>query len=215
MPSTEDVERPPAVLAVVGRYLRRERPLSALLAVVVVSVFVGTYLVTSLLAAVVVGAMLAVAVRVPLLRPHGTVRLETDADPETVVDSFAAPTPPVLPFQWGVADEVTADGEAVTYHVSYLFGLRSVDMTLRTRTEATAAGARRVELELTADGRPWSTYDATIRRDGDRTVVDVEYAADRRFGPRRLPQRIVADRYRDEALAVQGYSVVERDEGYV
>jgi hypothetical protein len=214
MPSRRSVEPPEEAMTVARRYLRRERPLSVLVAVLVASVFVGTFLLTSLLPALAAGAVLVAVVRVPVLRPSGTVRLRTDADVGTVVDSFAGPTPPVLPFHWGIADRITADGDTATYRVSYLLGLRSVDVTVRSRTDTTPTGDRRVALEVTVDDQPRSTYTATVSRRNDRTVVEYEYTANRRFALRRLPQRIVADRYRDEALAVQGYTVVERDEQY-
>jgi hypothetical protein len=54
----------------------------------------------------------------------------------------------------------------------------------------------------------------TQRSKDDGTVVEYEYTADRRFGLRRVPQRIVANRYRDEALEAQEYVVVEQDEQY-
>lgn len=198
-------------MAVAQRYLERERPLSVLVAVVVVSVFFGTYLAMSLLPAVAVGAVLVVVVRAPVLRPHGTVRLRSGDDPATVREAFAGPTPPVLAFQWGIADEVTGEDGTATYAVSYLFGLRSADFTVRTRPESTTEGADEVELDVSANGQQWATYTATIRDAGDGTVVDVEYDSDRRFGLRRLPQQLVARRYRDEALEAQGYAVVERD----
>jgi hypothetical protein len=43
------------------------------------------------------------------------------------------------------------------------------------------------------------------------TVVDVETTSDRRFGLRRLPQRVVATRLMPAALEAQGYQIVERD----
>lgn len=211
MPSPTGGDRRESAVAVAQRYLGRERPLSALVAVVVVSVFFGTYLATSLLPAVAVGAALVVVVRAPVLRPHGTVRLRSDDDPKTVREAFTGPTPPVLAFQWGIADEVASEDGATTYTVSYLFGLRSVDFTVRTRTGTTTDGAGQVELDVTTNGQQWATYTATIREDGDQTVVDVEYNSGRRFGLRRLPQQLVARRYRDEALEAQGYAVVERD----
>ncbi len=214
MPSPRVADRPEAALDVAEQYLRRERPLSALVALLVVSVFVGTFLVTSLLPAVAVGAVLLAVVRAPLVRPRGSVRLRTDADVDTVVESFAGPTPPVLVFQWGIAEEITPGDGPVTYRVSYLFGLRSVDVTVRTRTTDRADG-RRVSLEVTADGHPWATYTVDVSRADGHTVVDYEYRADRRFGLRRLPQRVIAARYRDEALRVQGYRVVEREAEYV
>jgi hypothetical protein len=214
MPATQEVERPQAALAVARQYLRRERTLSALVGVLPASVFVGVFLATSLVLALVAGAVLVVVVRVPLVRSHGTVRLRTDDDVATVVDSFTGPTPPVLTFQWGIADKITATESKVTYHVSYLLGLRSVDVTVYTRTDTTSSGERRVELEVTVDEQPWATYTATISRQNGQTVVDCEYASDRRFGLRRVPQRIVAERYRDRSLAVQGYTAVERNEQY-
>jgi len=210
MPSTTDTERPEAALAVVGRYLRHERPVTALVVVLAIAAFLGTLLATSLVPAVLVAAVLIVAVRAPVLRPEGTVRLHTEKDPEAVLEGFTGPTPPVLAFQWGLADEVTAGNDVVTYRVSYLFGLRSVELTVRTRVDSTADGDR-VELELTTGDRPRATYSATIRPDGEGTAVDLEYVSDRRFGLRRLPQRLLAARYRDEALEVQGYTVVERE----
>ena len=211
MPSTSDVERPAPAVSVVQRYHRRERLLSWVVVAVVVGLFLGTYVAASLAPAVVVGVGLLVLLRAPILRPSGTVRLRTEADVATVVDAFRGPTPPVLAFQWGIADEIATGDDGVTYHVSYLFGSRSTTMTVRTRTETTSADARRVELEITANGRPWATYTATVRREDGQTVVDVEYRSDRRFGLRRLPQQRYAERYRDETLTAQGYEVVERD----
>lgn len=214
MASTEDIDRPRAALPVARRYLRRERPLSTLVGALVVAAFLGTLLVTSLLPAIAVGAVLIAALRAPVFRPHGTARLRTDDDPASVVDSFTGPTPPVLPFHWGIADEITAGDGTVTYRISYLLGLRSVDVAVRAETDTTPDGARRVELELTADGRPWTSYTVTADRSNGETVVAYEYTSTRRFGLRRAPQRIVAARYRDEALEAQGYTVVERDESY-
>jgi hypothetical protein len=210
MPST-DVDPPQDARVVAQQYLRYERPLTGLVVVVLTLAFLGAYLATSLIPAVAVGAGLLVVVRAPLLSPSGTVRLETDADPEAVVDAFTGPTPPVLAFQWGIADDISVGDEAVTYRISYLFGLRSVEMTVQARTGAADDGRRAIELEVTADGQPWSTYAVEVLpRDGG-TTVEYEYTADRRFGLRRLPQRIVASRYRDEALAAQGFTVVSRD----
>jgi hypothetical protein len=165
---------------------------------------------TSLLPAVVVGAVLGVVVRAPVFRPHGTVRVRSDDDPETVRAAFAGATPPMLAFQWGIADTVTTENGTATYTVSYLFGLRSADMAVHPHA-TTVDGNAHVELTVKTNDQEWSTYTATIRGDGDRTVVDIEYTSDRRFGLRRLPQRLVARRYRDAALEAQGYYVIERD----
>jgi len=214
MPSNPDVERPPDARAVAERYRRYERPLSALVAVAAMLAFLATYATTSLLPAVGVAAGLTVLVRAPVFRTQGTVRLETDADADAVVDSFTGPTPPVLAFQWGIADAVAVDDGTVTYRVSYLFGLRSVEVTVRARTDTAPDGGRTVDLEVTANGAPWSTYTVHVAPHDGRTVVEYEYMSDRRFGLRRLPQRLVAGRYRDAALAAQGYTVVDRDGGY-
>ncbi|WP_410767318.1 hypothetical protein [Haloferax sp. DFSO60] len=166
---------------------------------------------TSLLPSIVVAALLVVVARAPLIQSYGTVRLQTDLDSTAVIDSFTGPTPPVLAFQWGIADEIEQEAGAVTYRVSYLFGLRSVDVTVRTETETTLTGEQRIELDITVNDHPWATYTATIRETDDQTRIDVEYASERRFGLRRIPQQVVAERYRDDALIAQGYTVIERD----
>jgi len=91
-------------------------------------------------------------------------------------------------FQWGIADEITTEDETVTYRLSYLFGLRSVEVTVDTRTDHRSDGDRRIKLELTVSGQPWSTYVVTVDTRNDRTVVEYEYTADRRFGLRCIPQ---------------------------
>jgi hypothetical protein len=212
MPSPQDIDRPEAAVDVARQYLRRERPLSALVVVLFTSVFLGTFLATSLLPALVVGAALIVGARAPLIRSHGTVRLRTDDGVKHVTESFTSPTPPVLVFQWGIADEITSRNSVVTYTISHLFGLRSVEMMVQTQTTTTREGAHRVELDVTANGQQWSTYTATIHQHGDQTVVEYEYASNQRFGLRRIPQRIIAKRYRNEALRKQGYTVIERDD---
>ncbi|MFC7250924.1 hypothetical protein ACFQJ5_13880 [Halomicroarcula sp. GCM10025324] len=214
MPSTQEIDRPQEAVDVAKRYLRRERPLSALVVVVVVSMFLGTFLATSLLSALVVGAILVVIARAPLIQSNGTTRLRTDDDSDVVVNAFTGPTPPVLAFQWGIADEITAGENTVTYRISYLFGLRSVESIVRSQTETTPSGARRVELDVTVNGQPWATYTVTVSTDNDRTSIDIEYTSNRRFGLRRIPQQIVAERYRNEALTAQGYTVVERDTNF-
>ncbi|WP_229112458.1 hypothetical protein [Halapricum desulfuricans] len=210
MTSSSDTDRYRNAEPVATQYLRRERPLSTLLVVLAVSVFLGAYLTTSLVPAMGVAVAEVVALRMPVLRTHGTARLSTDDDPDAVHAAFAGPRPPVLALQWGIADEVTAEGDTATYTISYLFGLGSTELVVRTRTETTTDGGERVELEVTENGRPWGSYTATIRRDSDRTIVDVEYGSDRHIGLRRLPQTLVARRYRDAILEAQDYTVLER-----
>ena len=209
MPSEPDAGRRREATAVAERYLRVERLASNSFAVLAVAVFLGTGFLTSLLPAVVVGLLLVGVARAPVLQTSGTVRLQTDDGPDAVVDALTGPTLPVVPLQWGIADEIDADGDAVTYRTSFLFGLRTATVTVRTRTETAPDGTRRVELALEENGDPWGTYTADVSG-GGRTEVNVEYASDRRFGLRRLPQVLVTGRYREEALATQGYTVVER-----
>jgi hypothetical protein len=204
MPS--DVSVPPAAASVAERYRRIERPTSggvALLAgVAVAAAFVRLSIVPAVAVAVVV---LAVA-RVPLLRSDGHARLRTDAALDAVRADFEGLCPPPLALQWGVADAVRPTENGATYEVSYLFGLRSVDIDVDVRPADDD-----VELVVTADGRPWATYSAAFEERDRGTVVTVESASDRRFGLRRLPQFFVAERYVEAALSAQGYTVVERD----
>jgi hypothetical protein len=214
MPSTQAVDRPPEALAVAKRYRRRERPVSTLVVVLAVAGFLATFVATSLVPAVVVGALLIVVARAPIVGSHGTVHLRTDADVESVVESFTGPTPPILVFQWGLADEIVIENETVTYRVSYLFGLRSVEVTVETRTAHTSTDDHQIELELAVGGQPWSTYVVTVGTQDGQTTVECEYTTDRRFGLRRIPQQIVARRYRDDALRAQGYVITGRDDQY-
>ena len=196
--------------AVAGRYFRAQVLATALFAALLVAVFLGTGLLTSLLPAVVIGLLLIGVARAPVFRTRGTVRLRTNDGPDAVVDALTGPTPPVLPLCWGMADEIDADGDAITYRTSFLFGLRTATVTVRTRTETAPDGTRRVELALKENGDPWASYTADVIGGDGGTEIDVEYASDRRFGVRRLPQALVAGRYREEAFAAQGYTVVER-----
>ena len=211
MPSTDTSGRPREALSVAKRYLRRERLVSALVVTLVVSLFLGTYVTTSLFPAVIVAAVLVVVARAPILQSTGTVQLRTDDDLETVLDALTGPTPPVLALQWGVADEVTTEDGVPSYPTSYLFGLRSVTPTVRTQAETASDGEHRVEIAITVNDNPWATYTTTIRDADDQTIVDVEYTSTRRFGLRRVPQQLLAERYRDAALMAQGYTVVKRD----
>ncbi|PSQ43829.1 hypothetical protein BRD14_02450 [Halobacteriales archaeon SW_5_68_122] len=210
MPSETDVERPRDVSAIAERYFRAQALATALLIVFVEGVVLGTYLAISFLSAVVVGLSLIGVAWAPVFRTGGTFHLRTDDGPDAVVDALIGPVPPVLPLHWGMADEVDADGDAVTYRTSFLFGLRTTTVTVRTRTETAPDGTRRVKLELEMDGDPWATYTADVSGGDGRTDVDVEYASGRRFGLRRLPRALVTGRYREEALAAQGYTVVEQ-----
>jgi len=64
---------------------------------------------------------------------------------------------------------------------------------------------------VTVGDRPWGPYRSTVREADGETVVEVDSSSDRRVGLRRLPQVLVANRDRDEALAAQDDAVIERE----
>ena len=131
-------------------------------------------------------------------------------------------------------------GADATYEFTYLFGLKTVELDLSTDVsegespagDAATDGAREtggeretdgvretddrgpvatVEIEGTTDGRPWASYAVAVREAADGgSVVDVELRPTRRFDLRRLPQGWIGGRYYADALAAQGYEVVER-----
>lgn len=222
------------VQSVAKRYRRVWLAVNWLVALSAVGAFLVALALSGLVASVAVAAVLVVALRAPVLRRRGTTRLGTDAAPEAVIEAFASATPPVLAFQWAVADEVrpASDGAGILYEDSWPLGLRTDALAVETEVEATpgasastganggdAVGAAepiaRVRIEGTLDGRSWGAYAATVRESADgspgETTVDVELIPRRRFGLRGVPQALVADAYYAEALAAQGYEVVDRD----
>ena len=211
------VDVPRDAAEVVRRYRRVERAASGALALFATGLVAVAVLWLPLLQAAVASIAVLATLRVPVFRSHGSARLATDADPEAVHDDFAGPTPPVLATQWSVADGVWRTAEGAVYEVSYLFGLRSIDLAVGAREvpagEGEATGDADLELVVTTADRPWATYAVSVDERDGKTVVDVEVASDRRYGLRRLPQWLVAQRYRDEVLAAQGYEVVEREVG--
>lgn len=223
MPSTvTDADVPGEAAAVARRYRRVERPVSGGLALLGGLVATLALFVLPFAAALAVLIGVVVLLRMPIVRTAGTYRLTTDVPPGAVRDAFEGPTPPPLVFYWGLADTVRTTAESARYEVSYLFGLRSTvvvcEHRVRTgggtdRTDGGVDDAADVELVVTVDGSPWATYDVSVAGDEDGATVDVAYRSERRFGLRRLPQRLVARRYRDEALAAQGYTVASDDGG--
>ena len=218
MPSGESDDVPMEAVAVARRYRRVERPVSG-----VVALRGGVGCVTALfrlplLYGLLVAAAVVVVLRAPVLRTDGEYRLTTRTDPEAVREAFASATPPPLALQWGCADDVESTPDGGRYEISYLLGLRSdaVVSELRSSPSRTDGGdddTGEFELVVTADGGPWATYAVSIAERDGTTTVDVEYSSDRRFGLRRLPQQLVARRYRDDALTAQGYTVVRSHGG--
>ena len=47
------------------------------------------------------------------------------------------------------------------YSVSYLFGLRSADVTVQTETSSAAADESVIESDVTVNDQPWATYTST------------------------------------------------------
>ena len=218
MPADRDaVDVPQGAAEVVARYHRLERVGSGALALVAAAAVAASILWLPLLQAAVASLVVLAVVRVPVFRSHGAARLTTSAAPEAVRADFTGPTPPVLTYQWALADGVRRTDAGATYEVSYLFGLRSIDLGVEVREEPAGGGESisdaDLELVVTASGSPWATYAVSVGEQDGRTVVDVEFASDRRFGLRRLPQWLIARRYRDDVLAARGYDVVERDIG--
>jgi hypothetical protein len=220
-----------------ARYRRAERAVSWTLALLAAGAVLAAVTALSLWPGVAVAGLLLLALRAPAFRRRGTARLRTDAPPATVVREFASGKPPILAFQWAVADEVRevddgptdsadedASGTAATYEFSYLLGLKTVELDLSVdASDGDALGGavdageseRRpvatVEIEGTAGGKPWASYAVAVREAADGgSVVDVELRPTRRFDLRRLPQGRVAERYYADVLAAQGYEVVER-----
>lgn len=212
MESPQNIDRRQDAVKVAQRYLRRERVVSSLTAIGVAAVFLGTYFLSSLLIAVGVGVAIVVLLRLPIVSPDGSVRLTTTADPETVLASFTGPTPPVLAFQWGIADTVCIEEGTAMYHISYLFGLRSVTVGVESERVSSDDDTQVIELRVTTNQQPWSTYTVRVSRRNAQTVVEYDYASARQFGLRRIPQRVVAARFREAALEAQGYAVDSRTE---
>jgi hypothetical protein len=218
-------------------YRRADRAVTWLVALAVAGAFLVSVAVADLVPALAVAAILLVAVRAPVLRRRGTTRLRTDAPPEAVVEEFASATPPVLAFQWAIADEVrpASDGSGGRYEHASLLGLRSHSLAVETEVQAPPDSAQsigdgeddgdavaRVRIGATLDGQPWGAYSVAVSEavadgvsqgsDGrGGTVVDVEFLPRRRFGLRSVPRALVADAYHADAFATQGYEVVDRD----
>ena len=210
MTDADGVTAPPEAATVARRYLRVERLISGGVAIGIGLVGAAAFLLLPPLWALVPIVALIALARAPVFRSGGRARLRTDDDPESVREAFAGPTPPPLALQWGIADGIRTGEGHVTYELSYLFGLRTVDFRVASETVTEAAEPDRVTLTATVDGRPWGTYTAWIEPVEGGTGITVEVRSDRKFGLRRLPQYLVVRRYRDAAVEAQGYEVVER-----
>jgi hypothetical protein len=199
---------PSEAAAVARRYQRLERPLVYAVAFLFAGVVGAAVLFLPLLVAVFVVALM----RVPVFRIEGTARLVSESDSETVQSEFESAIPPVLPFQWRIADDIHTAADSVTYDFSYMWGLRSASVTVEIDSRAADDGDSNGDLELRImeNGKPRSTYTVSIHECDSETVANIEWVSDSRFELRRLPQWLVAERYRTDALTAQGFTVVER-----
>lgn len=190
---------------VLARYRRATRLGRLALFLALAAVLVAAALELSLAGLLAVGLGLLVAIRLPVLQTGGTATLATAADPDAVRAAFRGERPPVLVYQWGVADAVRSSEDGVVYEHSSLFGLRTA--TVAVETTETEAG---LALLVTVDGTAWARYDVAVAPTDDGTRIDVEAASERRVALRRLPDWVVGQRYRTAALAAQGYEVRDR-----
>jgi hypothetical protein len=210
--TSETIDVPADAAAVAQRYHRLERLASGGVALLVAGTVGAALLFLPLLAGVVVALTVVALLRVPVVRSSGTVRLVADGDPAAVEADFESATPPLLAFQWGIADDISRTTDGASYEFSSLFGLRSVSMETEVRSAAaTDDSSSGLELAVTEGEKPWANYAVTVDERETETVVNVEWTSERRFGLRRLPQWLVAERYRTKALTAQGYTVVDRD----
>lgn len=197
---------------IVRRYHRIERAFAWLVAILAAIAAVAAVLSLPFAVGLLVAVGLLAVLRIPLFQRRITTRLETDADPEAVAADFGGSTPPMLVFQWGLADEAVPTADGARYEFSYLFGLRSLSMATDVRSVTAPAddASRVLELDVTAGGEPWARYRVSIRGREAGTVVDIEGVSTRRFGLRGLPQGLVAGYYYADALEVLGYTVADR-----
>ena len=207
MPSNTNSDVPRDVSAVVRRYRRLERPISAGVAVLVGLVAAAAIITLPLAVGLAVAVAVFVVVRVPIFETGGTTTLSTQQRPDEVRAAFESASPPPLVFQWELADEVERVDGGWSYEISYLRGLRSVRLHVETRPGDDAD----LELVVTVGDESWGTYRVDIEARDDETIVVIDTTSDRRFGLRRLPQWFVGQRYRTAALSAQGYTVVEQD----
>ncbi|WP_440770586.1 hypothetical protein [Natronorubrum sp. DTA28] len=210
-----------AVVAVVRRYHRVERLCSIAAAVAVALVAFVAIVSLPFLVGLLVAIGLLVLARAPVLSRTTTTRAVTDADIDAVVADFDGAMPPMLAFQWGLADDVRPTADGGVYDFSYAFGLQSATMTVKSALRSLDSpgtddssgddSVSTLDITTTANDRSWGTYTITIRDAGDGARLEIEGEPNRRFGLRYLVQGALTNRYYAEVLAAQGYTVIERE----
>lgn len=201
---------PASVDSIVRRYERTQGILKTSVAAVSFVGVLAAFAALPFLVALGLSLGALVLLQLPLVASAGTVHLRTDADLETVRREFESERPPILLPHWGLADVVRSTDDGAAYEISYLFGRRSVTVTVETRAVSDDLNAD-LEIEVAEDGRPWGTYSVALEERNGATHVTVETESDRRFPLNRLPQTIVAVRYQQASYAARGYTVVESD----
>ncbi len=212
MSSTASVDRPSQAVTVAQQYYRRARPLTYLIAVVVVGVVGVGFFILSFWPWLLLAGVTLLVIRLPIYSTSGHHRLTTTKAVDTVRAEFTGPTPPMLAFQWGLTNNIEPTDNGGRYTIPYLGGVRSVEMVVESHPTSDQNNAD-YELVVTAGGSPWGTYYIDIQQadDDTQTIVDIRAQSARRFGLRRLPQWLVARAYRTRALHAQGYEIIERE----
>lgn len=208
MPSTPtDTAIDPEIVSLARRYRRLERLLSVVLAIVAIIAIVATVVLLPFLSALIFVILILLFLRIPLFTVDGSMEMETTAAPEAVQRDFESTTPPVLAFQWAIADDIQSTRDGCVYEFSYLFGLRSITM----ETEITSDPDRRsVKLSSRSAGRAWGIYTVSITERSGITTIEIELASDRRFELARLTQLAAAAYYQRQVLETQGYTPLSR-----
>lgn len=205
---------PAAAAPIVRRYHRMERLVNWLLAALIGLGVAGFILLTSQLLIGLFVALLAVIIlRAPVFRKAGTTRLRSTAGPESVLADFRGDTPPILLFQWGIAQTIDRRDDTTVYEFAYLFGRRSTTMAVEREPDPTAASesGESVTITVTANDVPWGEYSVTVRPDDAGTTVAIDLASTRRFDLVSVVQGMVANRYYSTALEAMGYTLEHRD----
>ena len=216
MSTIQSVDPPAEAAAVAEQYYRRSRALTYLVGIIVVGSITLSFFLLPFLQWLLSAIIIFLGFRFPLFVTGGQTKLTTDKPPETVRAEFESSTPPVLPFYWGLANQIESTDSGGRYVIKYLRGLRSLEMTVE--CQPTSDDAADFRLVVTAGDSPWGSYQITITETDEsdsstRTTIDIDVEADRRFGLRRLPQQLMSNSYRPTAIEAQGYDVVAFESG--
>lgn len=191
-------------------YWRRVLALRGALGVIWFVLCVSMFFVLPSLPAIVVIALLIVLLAVPLYKSGGDIELTTGRDADTVADDFAGSVPPILALQAVLADEIRRTETGFEYDLSSALGLWSTTMRIEIdrATDDPDPTKTGFTLDVSVGDQSWGTYAVTAREREGKTDVTIEAASNRRFGIRRLPDWVVARRYRDRLFDAQGYTLV-------